>query len=144
MWVTYDKKDELDWQNETAYANFVNMHDHCVDKNWASWCGRKERKSMNQNHTVTDIIPFINKAWIQSFAQVKKKNQMILETMIPVKNREQLFSDSMDISTPYLKWNSSDSTIITLSSRPNQQPSPNFNHDTSSFCLNSIVSSNGL
>ena len=55
----------------------------------------KEKKSMNGNHQSTDIIPLINKAWNDSFAQVKKKKQAIAERGWYPLNRNILLNDEL-------------------------------------------------
>ena len=39
----------------------------------------KEKKCMNQNHSVTDIIPLINKSWSTSFSRIEKNQKAIAD-----------------------------------------------------------------
>ena len=39
----------------------------------------KEKKCMNQNHSVTDIIPLINKSWSSSFSRIDKNQKAIAD-----------------------------------------------------------------
>ena len=117
---------------------------------------------MNQNHSSTDIIPLINKAWNDSFARVSKNKNTIAErgwyplnrnillneelrsTMTPTEVCNEMISDSITIPSPYFRLLSpSDSTIISSSSST-KQPSLNFSSGTASLCLEAIITSHDL